>query len=46
MKKDLVKKCPGMFAKVAEKKDDCKKLHEQFGKEFDGKVHDDGGPGH
>merc|ERR1712051_641777 len=41
IKKNLVKKCLGMFAEIAEKKDDYKKFYEQFGKCLKLGVHED-----
>merc|ERR1712184_232616 len=41
IKKNLVKKCLEMFAEIAEKKDDYKKLYEQFGKCLKLGVHED-----
>merc|ERR1712037_447095 len=40
-KKNLVKKCLEMFAETEEKKDDNKKLYEQFGKYLKFGVHED-----
>eukprot|EP00972_Heterocapsa_arctica_P079657 11737011-Heterocapsa_arctica.AAC.1 len=40
-KKKLVKKCLEMFAEIAEKKDDYKRFHEQFGKRLKPGVHED-----
>ncbi|CAK0869261.1 unnamed protein product, partial [Prorocentrum cordatum] len=41
IKKNLVKKCLEMFVEIAEKKDDYKKFHEQFGKCLKLGVHED-----
>ncbi|CAK0877947.1 unnamed protein product, partial [Prorocentrum cordatum] len=41
IKKNLVNKCLDKFAEIAEKKDDYKKFHEQFGKRLKLGVHED-----
>merc|ERR1719265_421652 len=41
IKKNLVKKCLEMFAKIAEKKVDYKKFYEQFGKNIKLGIHED-----
>merc|ERR1719407_120105 len=41
IKKNLVKKCLEMFTEIAEKKDDYKKLYEQFGKNLKLGIHED-----
>merc|ERR1711985_79091 len=41
IKKNLVKKCLEMFAEIAEKKDDYKKVYEQFGKCLKLGIHED-----
>ena len=41
IKKNFVKKCLETFADIRERKDDCKKFHEQFGKCLKLGVHED-----
>ena len=41
MEKNLVKKCLEMFVEIVEKKDDCKKFYEQFGRCLKFGVHEE-----
>merc|ERR1712194_276535 len=42
IKKNLVKKCLGMFAEISENSEDYKKFYEQFGKNLKLGIHEDG----